>query len=268
VNNLIKRTTTGIIFVAVLFSGIFWNKYSCFFLFFFISIAALLEYYKIINKKVSPQKLMGGLISGSMLAASFIHANGGSPKYFAISIAFVFLTFIVELYRKKEFPFNNIAHTLLGVIYIAGSFSLLNYIVHWNNQPYSPTILAGIFILIWSNDTFAFIWGMSFGKHKLFKRISPNKTWEGSIGGAISTLGISYVISIYFTQLSSIEWLGIAIIATIFGSLGDLTESILKRSLEIKDSGNILPGHGGILDRFDAFILAIPFIFVYMIFIY
>lgn len=265
-NNIVKRTLTGIIFVAVLFGCIFIHQYTFFILFFALILGAINEYYSLIKEKISAQRCMGSLTAVSLFTASYIHANYQNAKYFAIALVLAFLIFIVELYRKKEKPFDNIAHTLLGVFYIAIPFSLINYIVFWGGNTYLPIILACIFILIWSNDTFAFIWGVSLGKHKLFERISPKKSWEGSIGGGLSTIGIAYAISLYITYIDTIDWLIMAVIIVFTGSLGDLTESLLKRSLNIKDSGNILPGHGGILDRFDAFLMAIPFIFAYMIF--
>jgi phosphatidate cytidylyltransferase len=266
VNNIIKRTLTGIIFVTVLFGCIFIHQYTFFLLFLAICIAAVNEYYSLIKEKIAAQRCMGSITAASIFTASYVHVNYQDARFFTIPLALSFLTFIVELYRKKDKPFDNIAHTLLGVFYTAIPFSLINYIIFWGGDTYMPLILAAIFILIWSNDTFAFIWGVSFGKHRLFERISPKKSWEGSIGGGLTTIGIAYLISIYIPQIETIDWLCMAAIIVVTGSLGDLTESLLKRSLKIKDSGNILPGHGGILDRFDAFIMAIPFIFVYMIF--
>jgi len=268
VNNLIKRTLTGIIFVTVLFGAIFFHQYTFFVLFLAITVGAINEYFSLIKEKISPQRCMGSLIAASLFIAAFAHTNYNYNKLYLITLALTFLVFIIELYRKKERPFDNIAHTITGVIYTGLPFSLINYIVFWGGDTYLPLVLASIFILIWSNDTFAFLWGVSFGKHKLFERISPKKSWEGSIGGALSTIAISYLISRYVTSIETIDWIIIAIITVISGSLGDLCESLLKRSLNIKDSGNILPGHGGILDRFDALLIAIPFIFVYMVFKY
>lgn len=265
-NNIIKRTLTGIIFVAVLFGSIFFNQYTFFALFLLITIGAINEYFTLIKEKIAPQRVLGTLCAASLFIASFAHVNYAYYKIYAISLGLAFLIFIAELYRKKENPFNNIAHTLTGIFYTAIPFSALNYIVYWGGDTYLPTILACIFILIWSNDTFAFIWGVSFGKHKLFERISPNKSWEGSIGGGLSTIIIAYFISRYITDIETVDWVIMAVIIVFTGSLGDLTESLLKRSLNIKDSGNILPGHGGILDRFDALLIAIPFIFVFMLF--
>jgi phosphatidate cytidylyltransferase len=129
---------------------------------------------------------------------------------------------------------------------------------------YSYQIILGFFILLWTNDTGAYLSGKYFGKHKLFERISPKKTWEGSIGGGILTLAFAYVLSIYFTNLNITNWLIIGVLIAVFGGLGDLVESMLKRSLGIKDSGKLLPGHGGILDRFDGLLLSVPFVYGYL----
>jgi phosphatidate cytidylyltransferase len=134
----------------------------------------------------------------------------------------------------------------------------------WYNSENNARIILGFFILIWSNDTFAYLVGRSVGKTKLFQRISPGKTWEGTVGGVICTQGIAYALSIYFTELEPIHWHVVAVIVSVFGTLGDLVESMFKRSLGVKDSGNILPGHGGILDRFDAVLVAAPFVVAYL----
>ena len=178
--------------------------------------------------------------------------------------------FFIELFRNKPNPFNNIGFTVLGIIYIIVPFLLLSitsFDITSSDISYAPNKLLGFFLLIWANDTFAYLVGIAIGRTKLFERISPKKTWEGTIGGIICTQGIAYIISIYFTELTMIQWMIIALIISVFGTLGDLVESMFKRSLGVKDSGNILPGHGGILDRFDAVLLCSPFVVVYLMLI-
>jgi len=178
------------------------------------------------------------------------------------------LTFIIELFRKNDTPFVNVAYTLLGVLYIVLPFAMLFHLGFYTNnsfsEHYSYQIILGIFILLWTNDTGAYLSGRFFGKHKLFERISPKKTWEGAIGGGILALIVAYVISIYFTNLTLTDWIITGALIVVFGDLGDLIESMLKRSFGIKDSGKLLPGHGGILDRFDALLLAVPFVYSYL----
>jgi phosphatidate cytidylyltransferase len=129
---------------------------------------------------------------------------------------------------------------------------------------HTPNILVGFFIILWIYDSGAYVFGVSFGKHRLFERISPKKSWEGFIGGSIVAISAANVISVFFTELRLFDWLIISAIIIVFGTFGDLVESLLKRELNIKDSGNILPGHGGILDRFDGIFLSVPIIFAYL----
>lgn len=173
----------------------------------------------------------------------------------------LFLWFLVELWRKKIHPIYHIAIGLFGLIYLGIPF-LLATELHSNDTGSFPA-LAGMFILIWTNDTFAYLSGRFFGKTKLFERISPKKTWEGTIGGVLFTLIAGFVIGYLLDNGSLIFWLGAAAFIAPSAILGDLLESLFKRSLNIKDSGNILPGHGGILDRFDASLFTIPFFYLY-----
>jgi phosphatidate cytidylyltransferase len=172
---------------------------------------------------------------------------------------------IIELYRNKAEPIKNIAICFFQILYIGLPFSLCNYLIFpFGNETFSSHILLSVFLLVWTNDSGAYAVGVKFGRRRLFERISPKKSWEGSIGGAFFTFLGAYVISIFFKELSLIEWMGFAAIITVFAGYGDLVESMIKRSLKIKDSGNIIPGHGGFLDRFDAVLFAIPSIFIYM----
>lgn len=136
-----------------------------------------------------------------------------------------------------------------------------------NFTHHSISLLLGFFIVIWTNDTFAYLSGMFIGRHKFFERISPKKTWEGTAGGLVFGLAAGYILSLFFDDFSLSEWLGYALTIIIFGTFGDLFESLIKRTLGLKDSGNIMPGHGGILDRFDSILLAAPFAFIYIVFV-
>ena len=151
----------------------------------------------------------------------------------------------------------------LGITYVALPFSLINVIV-FDGGDYAYEILLGLMLIIWSSDTGAYFAGTAFGKTKLFERISPKKSWEGSIGGTLFAVGFAYLTMIYFGQLSLFEWLTVAVIVVVAGTYGDLVESHFKRTMSIKDSGNIIPGHGGFLDRFDSLILTVPFIVIFL----
>jgi phosphatidate cytidylyltransferase len=181
--------------------------------------------------------------------------------------------FIIKLYKQFERkPFTNIAITFLGIFYTAVPFALLNMAVfhkkidHYGqiNIEYNYQIILGSLLILWATDTGAYFAGSLFGKRKLFERISPKKSWEGFAGGAILAMVFAYGASVYFTSLAQWQWLIIGWIIIIGGTYGDLVESLLKRSIEIKDSGDSLPGHGGFLDRFDGLFISAPFIVAFV----
>ena len=162
--------------------------------------------------------------------------------------------------------FQNITLNIFGLIYIVSPMSLLHHILIYNEHWFPGMInpIIGMVLLIWTNDTFAYLTGAQFGKHKLLPEVSPKKSWEGFIGGAVMTLVVAWLLSMWLTTLTLRDWIALALIASIIGTIGDLFESMIKRNLGIKDTGNIMPGHGGFLDRFDAFIFCIPFLFAYL----
>jgi phosphatidate cytidylyltransferase len=171
----------------------------------------------------------------------------------------MFAAIAVELFLGSEQPFANVGNYLLCALYIGLPFAMLADIAIEFHMPYKPFRVFGLLLLIWTNDTMAYFIGSKFGRRKLFERISPKKTWEGSIGGGVCTVFVAWGLSLIIKDFSQIQWLALGAVAAVFGTLGDLVESMLKRSVGVKDSGNLLPGHGGLLDRFDAFILALPF---------
>jgi phosphatidate cytidylyltransferase len=174
------------------------------------------------------------------------------------------MVYLVKLYKKNERkPFTNIAFTFLGIIYVAVPFALFN-IAAFEDGVYNYEIIWGCLFILWACDTGAYFAGTFFGKRKLFERISPKKSWEGFFGGAALALLFAFGIAQFFHSYSVTEWMIIGVIIVVGGTYGDLVESLLKRSIEIKDSGTILPGHGGFLDRFDGLLIAIPFIVVYV----
>jgi phosphatidate cytidylyltransferase len=275
VSNFKTRTVTAVVFVAILISSIIiFPPYA-----FGLLIAALItlglnEFYGLLSTESCKPNKTFGLITGLLLFTGiFLYSFNlvQNAHIFWLIIPVSWSIFIAELYRKKENPFKNIAITFLGILYIALPFSLL-YLMGFNSQNhlipgnYNPEIILGYFFLLWTSDTGAYLVGISIGRHPLFARVSPKKSWEGFIGGVTLTIGIAFLISHYFTFFAPVQWLVIAAIISIFGVLGDLIESMLKRSLQIKDSGNILPGHGGILDRFDSVIFSAPLVFVYLLF--
>jgi phosphatidate cytidylyltransferase len=266
-NNFIKRTCTGAIFVLSILASIYFQEsyYTLSALFSIFCALGLYEFYKLvnINEKVQVPSIPL-IIAGLILYAGCIQIALCGTARLIIIYAFYILTLIIaELYRNKPAPMHNLAFALLGQCMVALPFSMLNLIataenIHW--------ILA-LFFLIWITDTGAYLTGMLLGKHKFFERISPKKTWEGFIGGALFAIAGSLVFWYFFPNVPVWQWIVFGILVVIFGTYGDLFESLLKRTVQIKDSGNILPGHGGILDRFDSLLFAIPVIYIYLTFL-
>ncbi len=278
IKNLGVRTLSGAVFAVVLIACIMWNVYSFTTLFFIVAIWGLVEFYGLMEKTgTKPNKVMG-IISGLLIFGwNLIPLREGlfNPlmhlEFFVLVIPLIFSVFITELFRKTDTPFQNIGITLLGLLYVVLPFKLFttipvrNHVVHLSDEAYAWQIPLGIILLIWCNDTFAYLSGSVLGKNKLFERISPGKTREGTIGGALLTIACSCFFNRCFeSELSQSDWVIIALMVAIIGTLGDLCESMLKRSLGVKDSGTIMPGHGGILDRFDSLILSSPFVFTYL----
>lgn len=276
-NNFIQRAITGIIFVGVLIGCILGGPISFTLLFALITALTIHEFGNIVSKQpdVEINKPIC-MLAGVFLFFGFAYL-GVMPGQTEILIPYLFLIIyllVSELYLKKKNPLNNWAYAMMSQIYIALSFAMLNVLAyhsignegelsHYQVQ-YNPILPLSIFIFTWINDTGAYCTGMLFGKHRLFERISPKKSWEGSIGGGVFSIIAAIVMAHYFPFMSISIWIGLALTVVIFGTLGDLTESLLKRTIGIKDSGNILPGHGGMLDRFDSTLMAVPAAVVYL----
>ena len=265
-SNFLKRTLTGAIFLVVMIGGILWNQYSLMVLFFVISMLGLDEFYNLLSKAgYFPNRKLGLLCGGTIFLLIVLSGLMGEVPVLYISFVLAACIFFSELYRNKPTPFHNVAITMLGIIYVVMPFALwTNFIKGYSAtvETYDAHLLLGYFFLLWTNDTGAYLVGISIGKHKLWERISPKKTWEGFIGGVLLSVVIGYVISMFYKELHPILWMIMGAIIGITGTMGDLVESVLKRSIDAKDSGSILPGHGGILDRFDGVLLSTPFVLV------
>jgi len=254
------RLLTGIIFVIVTLGSLFLGQYTFAALFLVVLTGCLSEFYGLLkHSQVRPDKLTG-FISGILLfLISFFVASGKLPATTYFIIFPVFLCFFITgMYRKQERPLEAVAVSMTGVFYAAVPYSLSNHLVFDHAGNYSPALMIALLILIWAYDTGAYLFGVSFGKHRLFERISPKKSWEGAAGGALMALAAAFFISIYITEIHLIHWMIIAFLTVIVSTFGDLTESLLKRQFGLKDSGNLIPGHGGLLDRFDSLLFAIP----------
>lgn len=266
-SNFQQRLITGILGAAVFVGSVIFHEYSFLVILFLGINLCITEFYTLVQSAAKVQKVMGYTISNIILALSYGITKGFFPStYLMLLIPLTCIVFFAELYRKLDNPFTNIAFTLLGILYIAVPFSLVNA-VSFVEGTYHWQIIIGYFLILWTSDSMAYFCGRLFGKTKLFERISPKKTWEGSIGALLFSIGMAYLLSIYFTMLPVSSWIVIAIITVISGGMADLVESLLKRSFDIKDSGTLLPGHGGFLDRFDGMLLSIPLIATYLVII-
>ena len=271
-SNFLQRAITGILFVGVLVGCILYDPWTFSALFVVISALTIREFGHLINQVegVSINKNI------TMLAGVYLYmavmafcTNLSGSKIFLPYLLLIMYLMISELYLKKENPVMNWAYSMLSQLYIALPFAMLN-VLSFHTSPmdtsvsYNPILPLSVFVFIWLSDTGAYCVGSLIGRHRLFERISPKKSWEGSIGGGIVAIGSSFIFAHYFPIMNMADWAGLALIVVIFGTWGDLTESLLKRQLHIKDSGAILPGHGGMLDRFDSALMAIPAAVVYL----
>lgn len=260
--NLAQRSITGVLFATVVIGSIWWNPLAQTLVFSIFMALGLWEFLRLFQKDeriqlaVIPSFILGIGLFGLLIANLFLHPRVNS-LLFAFPLFFLFSA--IELWRKKSDPILNIAVSVFGVFYLVIPFYLsIELNVHDDSK---LPLVAGMFFLIWANDTFAYFTGRAFGKTKLFERISPKKTWEGTFGGIVFTLLAGFLIGTYINQGETLFWMVSAVIIAPCSIYGDLLESLFKRSLNIKDSGNILPGHGGILDRFDAVLFAVPFFY-------
>ena len=273
-SNLVTRTITGVLFVAIMVCG-FLRPEAMIFLFALITGMAIWEYCGLVNdiEGVSVNRFIS-TVAGVYFFIAVAAWRSGIVTNFVIFVPYlltVIYLFASELYLKNENPVHDWAYTMLSQMFIALPLSMIN-ILAFDVQSdgfvhYDMMIPLMLFVFLWVNDLGAYCSGSLFGRHKLFSRISPGKTWEGSIGGGILVLIVAVVVGYLLGDghtLSIPMWMGLGLVVVVFGTLGDLVESLFKRTLGIKDSGNILPGHGGILDRFDSSLMAIPAAVVYI----
>ncbi|MCO6491681.1 MAG: phosphatidate cytidylyltransferase [Phaeodactylibacter sp.] len=274
---LLQRGVTALIFGVVMLGGIYGGPYTFVSLFALITALCLWEFFDIVlskNRRIDLiRRFLGlGLGLAPFLLAAVLQLELVRDKSLFIAMAtlllfpFIFSAFIYELYTKSEHPFVNVAYIVLGMAYIGVPFALLEFVAFEDGFFYANTVF-GLLVLTWFNDTGAYMVGSRIGKTPLFPRISPKKTWEGAAGGAVAAFVAAGLIFAFSRELRLLDWLVLAAIVAVFGNLGDLVESMLKRSVQIKDSGTLLPGHGGLLDRFDAFIFLLPFATAYLLWV-
>lgn len=271
-SNLATRTLTGIVIVLLVIVAVVSGPFIFTPLFLLITMMGLWEFYSLVEKaQIRPNKILGVVAGGFLFVSNALIALQMAPiEILLFNFLFVFLVFLLELYRNLPHPFTNVAFTFFGLLYVAVPFSLLIYLPNpgFEADSYRHSIVLGFFFLIWVNESGAYLVGTAVGRNKLFERVSPKKTWEGTSGGGVLCLLTAWVISMFYNDLSLIQWMVMGALVVIFSTYGDLFESLLKRSIKAKDSGKLLPGHGGILDRFDGVIMATPFVFVYLLWVF
>jgi len=240
-------------------------------------IGTQVEYYRMIKLTGIKPQVVTGIITGIVIytLSTLVAARLIPGTSFLTLIPMFSVGMIIELYRKEEKPFDSLAHTYFSMLYTVVPFSIIPFsayhqvglesLIHQELIQFSPAIIIGFFILLWTNDSAAYLTGTTFGKHRLFERMSPKKSWEGLFGGIIFTVIAGYFLSGWIGVVDKWGWVAISIIISIAGTFGDLIESMFKRSAGVKDSGNILPGHGGFLDRFDSVVISFPMVYLYIV---
>lgn len=248
--------------------AILWNPFSLFVLLAAISSIALFEYYKIFQGRGFTPHYKGGIVSGLLilLFVFLVRQSIIPPKYLELIMVPVIGMWFSFIFVKREEHIQSIMITLAGLIYILLPLSLMPFIAQnkLTGFEYNPEILIGTLLIVWTYDTGAYISGILLGKHRMAPDISPKKSWEGFFGGMVFALIIGFLYAKFTSLLSITDWIILSLIIVLAGTAGDLFESLIKREAGIKDSGKIMPGHGGILDRFDSLLFIIPFVFLYL----
>ena len=262
--NLVVRTLAGAVMVAVIIGATIWTPYSFGIVFMLISLLATQELLKLLTGKTT---YLGG-VSALLFLAMFARMSGFFSQQMQVIVWVVYgmclvVAILAQLWNTESNPIDTWMQVSFSQLYVAVPFALLNMIVFLDGQ-FRPLLVLALFVIIWVNDTFAYLTGSLLGKHRMFERVSPKKSWEGFIGGNLFALAAGYGLSYFEPALMWWQWMIFAQIVVVFGTLGDLMESLLKRTIGVKDSGSAIPGHGGWLDRFDSLIFATPIVVFYL----
>lgn len=267
--NLLVRAASGVVLAIVVMGALLYSHWSFGALLLAITIGGVGEFYKMSKAKgIDSQVVIGYASAAAIFGVGFDYFFNDSTYNIHLLLFLMLIMpimFLIELFRGGDRPLSNVGTTVLALIYVAVPMAMLTGVPllltdgEWNSLAMILYIL-----IIWSNDTFAYLVGVPFGKHRLNERISPKKSWEGFFGGIIGAI-LASLVAAYIIDGSYLVWIGVGLITSVVGCLGDLVESMFKRTCGVKDSGNILPGHGGWLDRFDGLIFSAPFVFVYLI---
>lgn len=269
--NLVVRTVSGLVLAVVMLVCILYSQWSFGALLLVLLVGGMVEFYGLARRHGNQPLEVVGIVAGVVLfGLSFAITVGGTHSEQLTGIGVVFLLllplmFICELYRRQANPIADIGATLAGLFYVAFPLALMCHIpTMWGER--QPVLMVYYLFMIWANDVFAYLVGMAVGRNPLFERLSPKKTWEGFFGGLVGAVLVG-VIGSWQVGGSPAAWIGFALVAAVTGVLGDLVESMFKRAAGVKDSGSIIPGHGGLLDRFDAMLLSAPFVTVYFYYV-
>ncbi len=274
--NLLVRTVSGVVLLLVVVGALHWSKWSAGALFAVMMVGGLVEFYRLCRKKgVEPMCSVGIATSLAIFGLAFtVFVQWGTPATDTVArivfgallytMLIVPTTFVCELWRKSSTPIANIATTFMGVIYVASPMAMLLFVPQLLVGKWSAWAMLAFVSIIWINDIFAYLVGISMGKHRLCERISPKKSWEGFFGGLIGAVGAAVLFG-YLFEGNLLVWGGLGLVTALAGVAGDLVESLIKREVGVKDSGKMMPGHGGFLDRFDALYLSVPFVLIYLL---
>jgi phosphatidate cytidylyltransferase len=277
------RAITGFFFIIVMLGSVLLGPYVFDIFYLVLSIFCLWEFYTNVKKSGINPNWTTGLISGVLIYSVFTitthHYDSFHAKLPALLPVILSTIFIQELFKKHEKPFTNVAYTYLGIFFTVVPFTFFHALGYLNkgvsfagwhtviDNSFNFHFPIAFLLMLWANDTGAYLVGSKFGQTKLFERHSPKKTWEGFIGGVLITAGAAFIISNYYKDITATHWIVMGVLISCFGTIGDLIESMFKRSINIKDSGGILPGHGGLLDRFDGLFIAAPIVYAYLYFV-
>jgi phosphatidate cytidylyltransferase len=262
------RAITGVIFLLVMIASLLTGHYPFGIFYLLLGLFCQYEFYGLIKGTGYKPNYIIGLLNGALIYAVFAIVTARHqvhPALFVMPLA-LSTVFISELFKKSDTPFQNIAFTFLGLLFTIMPFTFFHAMAYVRGD-FNFHVPLGFFVMLWANDTGAYLTGRSLGKTKLFERHSPKKTAEGFFGGMVISALAGYLLSIWYTEMDWKQWVVMAILISCFGTLGDLVESMFKRSINVKDSGSILPGHGGLLDRFDGLLIAAPIVYCYLYFI-
>jgi phosphatidate cytidylyltransferase len=265
--NLVSRTLTAAVFTVGFLGCILFGKYTFVFLCLVIFTGCLWEFYEFFKKTETPPMILRGFLLGLalfILTALYCLSFSKIPLFSFLAPLFFLFPISTLVFPRKENLVSS-AITFWGIFYCVVPVCMFLWMGFIGSHGYSYHILLGFIFFIWVNDTGAYIFGNIFGKSTIYKKVSPGKTWEGFIGGAICAIVLGYFLTLYFHELNRIQWIVLAIIVVISGSLGDFVESLYKREINLKDSGKLFPGHGGMLDRFDSFLMAAPFVYFFLL---